>query len=111
MNIVKEFGINGDKRVRYNLIEAKGGRLSDMVGQRIGVKAYVLIEEPDRETGEMRKTLNVLTEDGEVVGTNSRSFIEGFEKFLVCMESDECTEFEVCNARSRAGRTYLTFKA
>ena len=111
MTIVREFGVNGDKRVRYNLIEAKGGRLSDMVGQRIPVKAYVLIEDEDKETGERRKSLNVLTEDGEIVGTNSRSFIEGFERFLTCMESDECTEFEVCHAKSRAGRTYLTFKA
>lgn len=111
MTILKEFGINGDKRIRYNLVEAKGGKLSDMVGQRIQVKAYVLIEDIDRETGEARKGLNVLTEDGEVVGTNSQSFIAGFERFLECMESDECTEFEVCNARSRAGRTYLTFKA
>lgn len=111
MTILKEYGINNDKRMRYNLSEAQGTNLSEMVGQRIQVKAYILIEDTDPTTGEPRKSLKVLSDDGEIIGTRSQSFIAGFEKFLVCMESDECTEFEVAQARSHAGRNYLTFKA
>ena len=109
--IVREFGINGDKRLRYNLLEGSGSNLSEMVGQRIPVKAYLIVENEDAQTGEKKKSLKVLTEDGEIVGTNSGSFIAGMERFLECMESDECTEMEVTKQRSKAGRDYLTFKA
>lgn len=109
--IIREWGINGDKRKRYNLCEGPGKNLSDMAGQRIEVAAYVEIETPDPSTGEIRRVLKFLTTDGECLGTRSNSFISGFERFLACMESDECTEFEVVKARSSQGRNYILFKA
>ena len=111
MQVLKEYGINGDKRARYNLMEATGGNLSDCVGQRIQIKAYILVEDVDVSTGETRKALKILTPEDEIIGTRSDSFIAGFERFLTCMESDECTEFEVVQQRSKQGRNYLTFKA
>lgn len=111
MTIIREWGINGDKRARYNLCESMGGNLSDMAGQRLKIKAYILMETPHPETGEMQRSLKFLTEDGECVGTRSQSFISGFERFLVCMESDACEEFEVERQRSKQGRQYITFKA
>lgn len=111
MQILKEYGINGDKRLRYNLTQAGGSSLADMIGQRIEVRAYILTEDTDPESGESKKTLKVVTDDGEILGTRSASFINGFENFLLCMESDECTEFEVGQAKSKAGRNYLVFKA
>ena len=111
MTILKEFGINGDKKLRYNLCKGSGQNMSDMVGQRLAVKAYILMEDADQQSGELVKSLKVLTEDDEIVGTRSQSFIAGFEDFLTCMESDECTEMEICQRRSKAGRNYITFKA
>lgn len=111
MQILREYGINGDKRLRYNLSETIGTNLSEMVGQRLTVKAYLLIEETDPQTNETRKGLKILTDDNEVVGTRSQSFINGFEKFLECMETDAIDELEVAQGRSRAGRNYLMFKA
>lgn len=109
--IIREWGINGDKRKRYNLCETAGANLSDMAGQRIKITAYIEIESPNPETGEMVRTLKCLTEDGECVGTRSKSFISGFERFLACMEEDACEEFEIVKVRSKQGRTYITFKA
>lgn len=111
MQVLREYGINGDKRARYNLMEATGSNLSDYVGQRLQIKAYLLIEDVDASTGESRRALKVITDEGEIIGTRSESFISGFERFLIAMESDECTEFEVLQNRSKQGRNYLTFKA
>ena len=109
--IVREWGI-ANKRDRYNLVEAVGGQnMSDLAGQRLHIKAYILVESPNPDTGEVVKSLKVLTEENEVVGTRSQSFINGFERFLVLMESDECTEFEIVKQKSNAGRNYITFKA
>ena len=110
MKIIREYGINGDKRLRYNLTEGGGQSISEMIGQRLQIKAYVLfdVENQDEETN---RILKVLTEDGEIVGTSSGSFISGFERFLDCMESDECTEFEIGQRTSKAGRKYLQFIA
>lgn len=111
MKIITEYGIDGDKKLRYNLSEASGTNLSDMVGQRVQVKAYILFEDTDPSTGEPRKGLKILDDEGEYIGTRSQSFIAGFERFLECMEGDPVTEFEVAQGKSRAGRNYLTFKA
>ena len=111
MKIVREYGVNGDKKLRYNMVEAAGMNLSEMVGQRFGVKAYLIVEAEDLATNEIRKSLKIVSEDGEIIGTNSQSFITSFERFLDCMESDECTEMEVVQMKSKAGRNYLRFKA
>ena len=109
--VLREFGINGDKALRYNLCKAPGTNLSDMAGQRIQVKAYVLLESENAD-GQSFKALKFLTDDGEFVGTNSGPFIQGFEEFLDLMETDEITEFEAEKAKSRkSGRTFLSFKA
>ncbi len=110
MKIVREYGINGDKKLRYNLVEASGASMNEMIGQRIQVRAYALIEQTNKD-GEETKILKVITTDGEICGTGSPSFIAGFERFLECMESDQVDEFEISSARSKAGRQYLTFKA
>ena len=110
MEILREYGINGDKRLRYNMLEGHGENLADRIGQRFGVKAYILVQDVNGD-GEPIKNLKIMDEDGKVVGTSSKSFIEGFERFLVCMESDACEELEVSASKSRNGRNYLTFKA
>ena len=110
MKIVRESGINGDKRLRYNLTEGAGQSISEMIGQRLQIKAYVLIE-TENQDAETQRILKLLTEDGEIVGTSSGSFIAGFERFLDCMESDECTEMEIGQRTSKAGRKYLQFIA
>ncbi len=110
MEILKSYNIT-DKRDRYNLCKAQGINLSDLVGQRIEVKAYMLLEEADNQTGELRKTLKILTPDGEIIGTRSRTFISDFCDFLTFMEDDAIDSFGVEQKRSSSGRNYLVFKA
>lgn len=112
MTIAREYGINGDRKLRYNLLESRdGGSLNNCVGQKIQIKAYVLITDTNPETAEVTRRLRLLTTDNEILGTSSSSFIQGLERYLDCMESDELTELEVSQGTSKAGRRYLTFKA
>ena len=110
MKILKEYGIS-DKKERYNLSVAPGKNMFELAGQRIEVKGYLLVEEVDHSTGEVKKVLKVMTTDGEIVGTRSQSYINGFENFLTFMETDVCESMGIGQQRSKAGRNYLVFIA
>ena len=70
MKVIKEYGIN-NKRDEYNISEAPGANMQNMVGQRIEVKAYRVTEDTDATTGEIKKLLKVIDTDGNVCGTGS----------------------------------------
>lgn len=110
MNIVKQYGIE-NKRDLYNLSEAPGQSMQNMVGQRIEVKGYLLTEDTDSRTGEIKKVLKVMDSDGNVCGTGSKTFIEGFEKFLMFMETDKIDAFTIGQKTGKSGRSYLLFIA
>lgn len=110
MEIIRQYGIN-DKRDLYNLSEAPGLSMQQMVGQRIEVKGYLLTSDTDKSTGEIRKVLKVMDTDGNICGTGSKPFIEGFEKFLLFMGTDKIDSFTVGQKTGKAGRTYLLFIA
>lgn len=111
MEIIKSYGLNGNKRATYNLVHDAGSNMSDIVGQRLHVAAYLIIDSID-QNGETSRSLKVKTEDGEIYGTTSKSFIQGFMEFCDVMESDEVTEFEVGQRRSKSsGRPYIYFIA
>lgn len=111
MEIIKTYGLNGDKKATYNLVHDTGSNLSDMVGQRIPVAAYLIIDTTDAN-GEVVRSLKVRTADGEIVGTTSKSFIQGFMEFCDVMETDEVSEFEVGRKKSKStGRPYIYFIA
>ena len=113
MVINHEYGLNGDKKLRYNMVEGVGPSLADYVGQRFKIKCYVLFtNDPKAEGEEPVKVIKVMLEDGQIAGTTSKSFINSFERYLDCIESDECDEMEVQQMRSsKTGRPYLVFKA
>lgn len=113
MNITHEYGINGDKKLRYNMVEGSGPSLADYIGQRLTIKAYVIFENPPKEEGgEPVKVIKLMLDDGKTIaGTTSKSFINSFERYLECIESDECTEVEIQQMKSKSGRPYLIFRA
>lgn len=111
MTIVREFGINDNKKLRYKMINEQSENLKSRDGQRFGVLAYVLFEDTNRKTGELTKILKVLDEEHKLLGTGSAPFIQQFENYLTCMETDECTEMGVASKRSANNRDYLCFIA
>jgi len=110
MQIIKQFGINGDKRKLYNLTQNQDIRISEMRGQRVKVVAYVIYEQINQD-GEPAQVFKAITEDGQIAGTLSKAFIQGVLDFLTCMETDDLGEFEVVEKVSKAGRKYIAFKA
>lgn len=110
MKVVRQYGINGDKRKLYNMTQLQEGSIADMIGQRIEIRAYVLYES-ENSSGDPVQILRVETDEGRIVGTASPSFIRGMCDFLDVMESDELTEFEVVSKTSKQGRKYIAFKA
>lgn len=110
MEIIKQYGIT-DKREKYNMLNAPGTSMSDLVGQKIQVEGYILMQDTNPKTGELVRTLKVKTKDGEYIGTRSDSFIEGMLLFLTMMETDELDTFEIGSKKSKAGRTYICFIA
>ena len=94
MEIIRQYGIE-DKRDLYNLSEAPGLSMQKMVGQRVEVKGYLLTSDVDKKTGEIVKILKVMDRDGNICGTGSKPFIEGFEKFLLFMGTDEIDSFAI----------------
>ena len=110
MKIIRQYGINGDKRKLYNLTQNQDIRISDMRGQRVKITAYVIFEKPN-QAGEVVRIFRAITEDGQIAGTASGAFIQGLTDFLDCMESDALEEIEVAEKMSKAGRKYIVFKA
>lgn len=107
----REFGID-NPRDRYNMANSPaGGRLSDYVGQRLHVVAWLYVTSTNEETGETTRKLVVKTPEGEVIGTTSGAFIQGFMDFITLTESDDVGEFEVAQKVSKSGRKYCVFKA
>lgn len=100
-----------DKREQYNLLNTPAGKMRDHVGERLEVKAWAFIERENRDGGESTKVFMVKTGDGELIGTSSKSFIDGVENFLSVFDPEELTEFEIAKGVSRGGRDYLIFRA
>ncbi len=108
--ILRKYGIENKKDL-YNMSIAPGTNMKTLAGQRIQITGYLLTEDADRQTGEMKKTLKVLDTDGKVIGTTSSAFIEGFEKYLEFMDTDVVESFEIGKKLSKAGREYIVFIA
>ena len=110
MTINRQYGINDDRRLLYNMTQNQDGRISEMVGQRVKVKAYIIYETENKD-GEIIQIMKILTEDDQIVGTGSKAFIRGVTDFLDCMGTDDLDEVEIIQKVSSAGRKYIAFKA
>ena len=99
-----------DKREQYNLLNTPAGKMRDHIGERLEVKAWAFIERASSD-GNLTKVFMIKTGDDELIGTSSKSFIDGVENFLAVFEPEELTELEVSKGVSRGGRDYLIFRA
>ena len=110
MEIIRQYGINDDKRKLYNLTQTQDLALTELVGQRIEIKSYVLYGTMNSE-GNPVQVLKLELDDGKIAATTSAAFIRGFCDFLDVMGSDEMTECEITQRLSKQGRKYIAFKA
>ena len=101
-----------NSKLKYDMIKAPDiGKMSELVGQTIGLTSYVLHEEMDQE-GEVMQILNIRDEDGKVYATNSQIFIREF--LQVCeIVNDDMSQFnhiQIIGGKTKSGRQYLTMK-
>ena len=99
-------------KLKYDMIKAPDiGKMSDLVGQTIGLTAYVLHEETDQD-GEVMQILNIRDEDGKVFATNSQIFIREFLQVCEIVDDDmsQINHIQIISGKTKNGRPYLNMK-
>ena len=103
MNIIAS--TTSDKKEIFRITRAMNtGKMADLEGQTIHPDAWVLYEDADRESGEVREVLAMVI-DGNVYGTISQSFINQFRDMVDVFAED--FDFTVASATSKAGRKFI----
>lgn len=106
-NILNKFPANMGKRDAYRLTKAQDvNKMQTLTGATIAPERWVLFEDPDPKTGEI-KTVLVIESNGEKFGTISKTFIDAFidaaEEF-----GEDLGEITVVGGKSKAGRDFIT---
>ena len=101
-----------NSKLKYDMIKAPDiGKMSDLVGQTIGITAYVLHDETDQK-GEVVQILNIRDEDGKVFATNSQIFIREFLQVCEIVDDDmsQINHIQVISGKTKKDRPYINMK-
>ena len=99
VNIVKTEGeISGT--TKYNMLNGKCERFKDNVGRVFTAVAYMVIEDEDQYI------LFILTEDGDILATNSKTILRTFSVMVECFPLP-IKRIEIKSGRSKNGREYF----
>lgn len=85
-------------------------KMKEVAGQRLEIAAFAVYEDVDKKTGELHNILAIQTPEGDVIATNSRTFIDEFTKmvdFFGCYDM-QVKAIEVITGTSKNGRDYIT---
>lgn len=108
MEVIKSYPENLDKRELFRLMNSnETGKMSDAEGSVISPRAWVIFNDADAKTGEVKKVVVIDTKDGELFGTISNTFITEFEKIVDYFGGDP-GDIKIISGESKAGRTYIT---
>lgn len=108
MEVIKQFPENMDKRTSYKLMNSNEvQKMSDAEGSILETKAWIIFMDEDSKNGEPKKVIAILTEDDEIFGTISETFIREFEK-MVDHFGSEIGAIKVVGGKSKAGRNFIT---
>lgn len=108
MNIIKNYPAEIEKRELVKMIKSPNThKVSDMDGAVITIEKWVIFEDTDQKTGEVKKVLVLKTIDDELVGTISPTFINEFESYVDII-GDDLGSIQIVTGESKAGRKYVT---
>ena len=109
MEVIKMYHEDMGKRESYRIMNSnETKKMLDADGSELEVKAWVIYEDdPDEKTGDIKKVLTIMTEDDEIFGTISPTFIKEFEKIAKYF-GDDVGSIKVITGTSKSGRTYVT---
>ena len=105
MNIIEtSTGLN-DRQI-FNITQGKEvQKLKDNDGRQFDIVEYIIYEDADAKTGEMRELLAFMTDDGDIIGTNSPTVIKTFramkEQFKLPF-----TDIKIVSDVSKNGQTF-----
>lgn len=108
MNVIKKFPETLTARAEYKMMKSPDvKKMSEATDSILEVSAWVMYEDEDFKTGEVKTILVVATVDGEMFGTVSQTFIREFED-IVKYFGDNVGMIKVVGGKSKAGRNYIT---
>lgn len=97
------------KKEQYLMTSAPNIRkLSELKNQIVEVSLYCHYLADDGENEEGKPILAIMTPEGEVYATNSRTFIETFQKIIEIFGTEGFSKVLVSTGISRAGREFIT---
>jgi hypothetical protein len=109
MQIVKIHPADADKKTIYNLtMSPKVKQMRTIKGCRLEINAWVIYEDEDAKTGEVKQILAIQDPEGEVYGTNSATFTEDFLRMVDIFGPDGIDALEIISGTSKAGREFIT---
>ena len=77
-------------------------------GTEIAVKQWILFSDLNRNTGEAVEILSIMSEDGQVIATNSDSFKDMFFDIVEILEENEGFSIEKLGGKTKSGRNFVT---
>lgn len=108
MELIKKFPEDLDQRAVYKMMKSPNvKKMSDADGSVLEVKAWIIYNDADVKTGEVREILTILTEDGELFGTVSGVFQREF-KDIVKFFGEDVGAISVFSGKSKSGRNFIT---
>lgn len=105
-NIIEKSRELSNQEIYLLTMSHKAGSVKNHVGERIDVSAWLLFEDTDKKTGEVKRVLSVLTPENEVVSTISPTFESDFMDMAEIFHNDFA--FEIISGKSKAGREFVT---
>lgn len=109
MEITKTIG-NPTKKEQYLMTLAPNiGRVKDIVGAKLEITKAVLFDDIDKE-GEIHELLTIMTTEGEIYATNSRTFRKSFNDIAgIFIEDNDnvCLFIEVIRGKSKSDREFV----
>lgn len=107
MNIIRQFPEDLDNRSIYKLTNSQNAqKMSAAAGSVLTPEKWVIFEDADIKTGELRKVL-VIEAQGEVFATVSKTFLDNFEKAVNYFNGD-VGQIQVIQGVSKGGRDFIT---
>ena len=95
----------------YNLtMSPKTQKMKDAIGSRIEIGAWAVYEDANKKTGELQEVLAIMTPDGEIFATNSRTFKEDFFRILSLFRDmgETVHAISVISGMSKSGREFIS---
>lgn len=108
MTIIKRYPSDMNKETTYRLLKSpKIRRMSDFAGATLKINAWIHTEDLDNTTGELRPIIAIMDDTGEVMATNSATFVREFLD-LIEIFGDSLPAVEILQRRSKNGRNFIT---